>query len=85
MGTVMVSPRDLLNSLISEEKLGYCQNCGTCTASCPVARVIPEQYNPRTLLQRVHLDPEKTADSEDLAFHLLEINQRAGWVIAVIL
>lgn len=62
----MVSPRDLLNSLISEEKLGYCQNCGTCTASCPMARVIPEQYNPRTLLQRVHLDPEKTADSEDL-------------------
>ena len=31
-----------------------------------MARVIPEQYNPRTLLQRVRMDPEETAESEDL-------------------
>jgi len=62
----MITSKELLNNLISDEKLGYCQNCGSCTASCPMAKVIPETYNPRKLLQRIHLDPEKTADTEDL-------------------
>jgi heterodisulfide reductase subunit C len=62
----MITSKELLNNLISDEKLGYCQNCGSCTASCPMAKVIPEIYNPRKLLQRIHLDPEKTADTEDL-------------------
>ena len=62
----MITSKELLDNLISDEKLGYCQNCGSCTASCPMAKVIPEKYNPRKLLQRIHLDPEKTADTEDL-------------------
>ena len=62
----MITAKELLNNLISEEKLGYCQNCGSCTASCPMAKVMPDKYNPRKLLQRVHLDPEETANSEDL-------------------
>lgn len=62
----MVTPRQLLDNLLSDENLGYCQNCGACTASCPMARVIPEKYNPRTLIQKVLMDPEKTAKTEEL-------------------
>ncbi len=62
----IVTPRKLLENLISDEKLGLCQNCGTCTASCPMARVIPEQYNPRTLLQRVQMNPEEVTLHDEL-------------------
>ena len=31
-----------------------------------MARVIPEKYNPRTLLQKVWMNPEKTAKTEEL-------------------
>ncbi len=58
--------KTLLGQLLSEEKLSYCQNCGMCTASCPLARVIPETYNPRLLLQRAHMDLEGLAESEEL-------------------
>jgi heterodisulfide reductase subunit C2 len=56
----------LLDQLLSEEKLGYCLNCGMCTASCPMARVIPDTYNPRLLLQRAHLDLDGLTDGEEL-------------------
>ena len=56
----------LLDQLLDEEKLSYCQNCGMCTASCPMARVIPDTYNPRLLLQRAHLDLEKLTEGEEL-------------------
>lgn len=49
----MVTSKELLERLIDEKKLTYCENCGMCTASCPLTRVIPEIYNPRILLQRV--------------------------------
>lgn len=62
----MITARELLNNLISDEKLGFCQNCGSCTASCPMAKVMPETYNPRVLLQQVHLDLESAANAEDL-------------------
>ncbi len=55
-----------MDNLLSDEKLGYCQNCGSCTASCPMSKVMPETYNPRKLLQRIHLDPKETANTEDL-------------------
>jgi heterodisulfide reductase subunit C len=64
--TTNVTPRKLLENLILDEKLGLCQNCGTCTASCPMARVIPERYNPRTLLQQIGMNTEETVNSEDL-------------------
>ncbi len=51
---------------MSEEKLSYCQDCGSCTASCPMARVIPETYNPRTILQRVLLDLDRLVLGEEL-------------------
>jgi heterodisulfide reductase subunit C len=56
----------LLDQLLTEEKLVYCQNCGMCTASCPMARVIPDTYNPRLLLQRAQLDLENLIDGEEL-------------------
>lgn len=62
----MITAKELLNNLLSDEKLGFCQNCGSCTASCPMAKVMPEIYNPRVLIQRVHLDPDAVANSEDL-------------------
>lgn len=62
----MITSKELLDNLISDEKLGYCQNCGACTASCPIAKVMPDKYNPRKLLQKVHLDPDETAKTEEL-------------------
>lgn len=56
----------LLDQLLDEEKLSYCQNCGMCTASCPMARVIPDTYNPRLLLQKAHLDLENLTVGEEL-------------------
>jgi len=45
-----------LKKLLDVEKLKYCRECGTCTASCPVAWIIPKHYNPRSLLQKVLFD-----------------------------
>jgi NADPH-dependent glutamate synthase beta subunit-like oxidoreductase len=39
-----------LRHVLDFEKLKYCFECGICTASCPVAELLPEHYNPRTLL-----------------------------------
>ena len=47
--------KELLKRLLDVEKMKYCQECGTCAASCPVSKVIPEHHNPRTLLQRISL------------------------------
>jgi heterodisulfide reductase subunit C len=62
----MVSSRELLNRLLDENKLSYCQNCGSCTASCPMASAIPETYNPRIMLQRVTLDLDGLVAGDDL-------------------
>ena len=45
-----------LKRLLNIEKLKYCRECGTCTASCPVAWIVPKYYNPRSLLQKGFLD-----------------------------
>lgn len=37
------------------KNLVYCQECGKCTASCPVVRLFPRYYNPRSLHQRLCL------------------------------
>jgi len=61
----MVSTSDLLSRLLDEKKLSFCQDCGSCTGSCPMARVLPGQYNPRRLLQRVsHGLPALLRDEE---------------------
>jgi heterodisulfide reductase subunit C len=52
----MVKATELLSRLLDEKKLSFCQDCGSCTGSCPIARVLPGEYNPRRLLQRVSHD-----------------------------
>ncbi len=47
---------ELLERSLDTKRLRYCLECGTCTASCPVANLVPEQFNPRNLLLRIFLD-----------------------------
>lgn len=48
------------------EKTKYCFECGICTASCPMAELLPNHYNPRSLLQKVLTDPEKSLNEKNL-------------------
>jgi len=48
------------------EKAKYCFECGICTASCPMAELLPTHYNPRSLLQKVLTEPEKTLNESRL-------------------
>jgi NADH-quinone oxidoreductase subunit F len=48
------------------EKAKYCFECGICTASCPMAELLPTHYNPRSLLQKVFTEPEKTLREDRL-------------------
>jgi len=57
-GGKSIIPKELLHQLLDEEKLKYCFECGVCTASCPMAELVPSHYNPRTLLQKIFLDSE---------------------------
>lgn len=57
---------NLLRRLLDVEKLGYCQDCGTCTASCSMARAIPGHYNPRNLLLKVVLDYERVLREDEV-------------------
>ncbi|MGQ9720763.1 MAG: 4Fe-4S dicluster domain-containing protein [Candidatus Jordarchaeum sp.] len=58
--------KELLQRSINAEKLRYCYGCGTCTASCPVAKVIPNHFNPRSLLQKIFFDLSKTLTEDEL-------------------
>lgn len=48
------------------EKLKYCFECGICTASCPVVELLPNHYNPRSLLQKISLDVKNVLTEEGL-------------------
>jgi heterodisulfide reductase subunit C len=66
-----VSSKALLDKSIDTKKLRYCLECGTCTASCPVANVVPEQFNPRNLLLKIFLDfglRDKVLSSDSIWF-----------------
>jgi NADPH-dependent glutamate synthase beta subunit-like oxidoreductase len=56
---------DILKKTLEAEKLVYCYECGTCTASCPVVKIIPE-FNPRTFFQRVLLNQKNVLAGVDL-------------------
>lgn len=58
--------KEILESLLDVEKLKYCYKCGICTASCPVAELLGKNYNPRGLLEKIFLNPEKVLTSEEL-------------------
>jgi NADPH-dependent glutamate synthase beta subunit-like oxidoreductase len=55
-----------LGDLLDFEKLKYCNECGICTASCPIAKILPEHYNPRILLHNLPLGDDKILKSPEL-------------------
>jgi len=55
-----------LEPLLDFEKLKYCFECGICTASCPIAELLPEHYNPRILLHSLPLGDDKILKSAEL-------------------
>lgn len=55
--------KEAFEKLLDREKLKYCFECGICTASCPIAELMGEDYNPRTLLEKTVLNPENVLTS----------------------
>ncbi len=55
-----------LDNILDFEKLKYCFECGICTASCPVAELIPNSYNPRILLHSLPLADNEVLNSSEL-------------------
>jgi len=55
-----------LRSILDFEKLKYCYECGICTASCPVAELLPKHYNPRILINSLSLGDGEILDSAEL-------------------
>jgi NADPH-dependent glutamate synthase beta subunit-like oxidoreductase len=56
----------VLDSILDFEKLKYCYECGICTASCPVAELLPEKYNPRIMLHSLPLADDRLLKSAQL-------------------
>lgn len=46
-----------VEELVDQTKAYYCLDCGVCTASCPVARILPA-FSPRIIVERTLLDSE---------------------------
>jgi NADPH-dependent glutamate synthase beta subunit-like oxidoreductase len=65
-GTIV--SKEVLERLLDVEKLKYCFDCGICTASCSMAEMLEEAYNPRELLEKIFLNPESVLASEELWF-----------------
>jgi heterodisulfide reductase subunit A len=63
----VVSKEDI-KRLLDVEKLKYCFECGICTASCPMAELLGKDYNPRSLLEKIFLNPESVLASDELWF-----------------
>jgi heterodisulfide reductase subunit A len=61
----VVSKEDI-KRLLDVEKLKYCFECGICTASCPMAELLGKDYNPRSLLEKIFLNPESILASDEL-------------------
>jgi len=59
-------PKGFLGKLLDEQKLKYCFECGACTASCPVAEVLPKYYNPRSLIEKIFFYPERVLMEDEL-------------------
>jgi len=49
---------ELVNRSPDVEKLKYCYECSTCTASCPSVWIFTRRYNPKILLQKISLGLE---------------------------
>jgi NADPH-dependent glutamate synthase beta subunit-like oxidoreductase len=64
--TVNAISKEVLKRILDAEKLKYCFECGICTASCPMAEMLGDDYNPRSLLERIACEPETVLDSDEL-------------------
>lgn len=42
---------------LTQEQIDYCMECGVCTGSCPVSRVLP-QFSPRQMIKRATEEPD---------------------------
>jgi NADPH-dependent glutamate synthase beta subunit-like oxidoreductase len=58
--------KQVLERILDTEKLKYCFECGICTASCSMAEMLGNGYNPRTLLEEIYLSPETVLGSDEL-------------------
>jgi len=58
--------KQVLERILDTEKLKYCFECGICTASCSMAEMLGNDYNPRTLLEQIYLNPETVLGSDEL-------------------
>jgi NADPH-dependent glutamate synthase beta subunit-like oxidoreductase len=56
-------PHEVLEHLLDAEKLKNCFECGICTSSCPINELLPQNYNPRVLLEKIYQSPEETLKS----------------------
>jgi len=55
-----------LENILDFKKLTFCFECGLCTATCPVAKLVPEYYNPRVLLHSLSIRDKKIMKSPEL-------------------
>lgn len=55
---------EAVRKILDVEKLKYCFECGICTASCSMAELLGEDYNPRVLLEKIVQNPEEVLASE---------------------
>jgi len=62
---IIISKEDI-KRLLDVEKLKYCFECGICTASCSMAELLGKDYNPRSLLEKIFLNPEGVLASDEL-------------------
>lgn len=58
--------KEKLLKLLDAEKLKYCFECGICTGSCSMAELLGEDYNPRTLLEKIFQNPDDVLTSDQL-------------------
>ena len=58
--------KEVTENLLDIERLKYCFECGICTASCSMVEMLGKDYNPRSLLEKIFLDPEAVLASDEL-------------------
>jgi NADPH-dependent glutamate synthase beta subunit-like oxidoreductase len=58
--------KETISEILDTKKLRYCFDCGICTASCSVSEILGNDYNPRSLLERIVSNPEKALNSDEL-------------------
>lgn len=61
----VISKEDI-RKILDIERLKYCFECGICTASCSMAELLRNDYNPRELLEKIYLDPESVLACDEL-------------------